>query len=636
MRLGPHFPNTGGNSSNWLNMISFLREYWHPAAVLLGILLGLGADLLGFAPIANWVWGTTLILGGFPVVWKTVKGIFRGQFAADIVATLAIVTAAGMEQFLAGSVVVLMQSGGEALEEYGLKRAKSSLDQLLSRAPSIARRRTAQGLEEIPVTDVQIGDLLVVRPGDLIPVDGTITEGTCDIDESALTGEPLPRPRAPDDHVLSGSIATNGAFTMRAQKVAGDSQYAQIVKLMKRAQEEKAPIERMADRAAIYFTPLTIVMAALGYWWTREPVTILAVLVVATPCPLILAVPIAIMAGVNRAARAGIIVKGGASMEEIGHTQAMIFDKTGTITVGEPFLEGMLSLDGSSKADILRKAAALEQLSNHIVARAVVTAANEQSQSLPQVTQFREVPGRGVQGTVEGEELFLGSLSHLQGQVSPQVIDILQKRLAHGDVEGKLTACLTTKDRAVGILVLGDRMRAGVPTLIDHLREMGVRSITMLTGDNEHNAEIIAQQAGIPHVYANLLPQQKVEAVRHIAQHFPYCVMVGDGINDAPALAAARVGVAMGAHGTAVSAEAADIVLLVDDISKVGEIVRIGQRTLRIARESVGIGIGLSFLLMCVAAAGYIPPIVGALSQEVIDVVVILNALRGMTAGRAR
>ena len=609
------------------------REYWQPIGVLIGLLIGLGTDLLGSHEAAQWIWGATVVIGGLPIVYKTLCGMLKGQFASDIVATLAIVTAAAMGQFLAGAVVVLMQSGGEALEEYGLRRAKSSLDALLSRAPSRARRRRENVMEEIPVGEVSIGDLLVVRPGDLIPVDGVILEGSSEIDESALTGEPLPRNREPGDKVLSGAIAINGAFTMRALKVAGDSQYAQIVTLMRRAQEEKAPIERLADRAAVYFTPLTLLMAALGFWYTGQAVTILAVLVVATPCPLILAVPIAIMAGVNRAAREGIIVKGGAPMEEVGHAQAMVFDKTGTITIGQPFLERILSLDGSSEEEILRKAAALEQLSNHVVAKAITAAAQEKGQSIPHVGQLMEVPGRGVQGTVEGEELFLGSIGHLKEHVASYVLEALQRRLAHGDLEGRLIPCLATRDRAIGIVVLGDRIRAGVPALMESLRHMGIRSLTMLTGDNEHNAEIVAQEAGIPHVYADLLPQQKVEVVRHIGEHFPYCVMVGDGINDAPALAAARVGIAMGAHGTAVSVEAADIVLLVDEISKVGDVVRIGRRTLRIAKESVGIGIGLSFLLMCAAAIGYIPPVAGALSQEVIDVVVILNALRGMRDG---
>jgi heavy metal translocating P-type ATPase len=615
-------------------LIDWCQEYGHPIAVFTGILIGLVVDL-GISPLGgNLIWALTVALGGAPIVWKTLKGIWRGQFASDIVASLAIITSLLMGQFLAGAVVVLMQSGGEALEEYGLSRAKSSLEHLLKRAPQTARRLQHGALQEIPVAQVQIGDQLVVRPGDLVPVDGQVIEGTADLDESALTGEPLPRGRGPGDQVLSGTIAVNGAFTMRAEQIASGSQYAKIVELMRKAQEEKAPIERLADRAAVFFTPLTLIMAALGYLITGQAVTILSVFVVATPCPLILAVPIAIMAGVSRAARSGIICKGGAPLEELGHTQAVVFDKTGTITVGEPFVERVLILDHLSEPQLLGMVASVEQLSSHVVAKSIVARAKQMKIDLEMPQQFVETPGRGCQGIVQGRQLSVGSLRYLRDLGLDEAANLLASRMEQPDLRGRMLASVAIDGKAAGFVVLGDRLRPGAPVLIQSLKRQGIRYISMLTGDNETNAALIAHETGIDHFAANLLPAQKVEDVRKIASKYPYTVMVGDGINDAPALAAARVGIAMGAHGAAISAEAADVVLLVDDISKVSEIIAIGQRTLAIAWQSVGIGIGLSFILMCIAALGYIPPVVGALSQEVIDIIVILNALRGMSVSR--
>jgi heavy metal translocating P-type ATPase len=615
-------------------MIDWCLEYGHPIAVFFGIAVGLITDIW-ISPVgAELIWALTVALGGFPVVWKTVKGMFKGQFASDIVASLAIVTSLIMGQFLAGAVVVLMQSGGEALEEYGLSRAKSSLDHLLRRAPQTARRLHNGEIEEISVAQVRIGDRLVVRPGDLIPVDGKVLEGSSDVDESALTGEPLPRGRGPGDIVLSGTIATNGALTMEAERDASGSQYAKIVELMRKAQEQKAPIERIADRAAIFFTPLTLAMALIGYLYTQDPVTVLSVFVVATPCPLILAVPIAIMAGVSRAARSGIICKGGAPLEELGHTQAVVFDKTGTITVGEPFVERILPIDHIEEREFLRLVASLEQLSSHVVAKSIVAKAKDLKLPLQVPSEVVETPGRGVAGRVDGHDLAVGSLRYLRELKLDQAADRLEARMESPDLRGRMLASVVMDGEAAGFVVLGDRLRPGAPLLIETLKRKGIRYISMLTGDNETNAALIAHETGIDHYAANLLPAQKVDDVKKIAAKFPYTVMVGDGINDAPALASARVGIAMGAHGAAISAEAADVVLLVDDISKIGEIISIGQRTLAIAWQSVLLGIGLSFVLMCFAAAGKIPPVAGALSQEVIDVVVILNALRGMSAGR--
>lgn len=602
---------------------TLLRQYPIPLFALSGLILGL---IFYFSPlriISDWIWMATLILGGAPIVYQTFKGMLKGEFASDIVAMLAILTAILMEQAFAGAVVVLMQSGGEALETYGLRRASSSLKQLLERAPRFAFRKTEGTLEKIDVKEVRVGDTLMVRPGDLIPVDGTILNGSAEIDEAALTGEPLAKSKTVKDPVFSGTIDKNGAFEMRADKKSQESQYQRIVDLVQKAQLAKAPIQRLADRYAIFFTPLTLLMSLLGFLITRDSTTILAVLVVATPCPLILATPLAILCGINKSARSGIIVKGGAPMEQVGLTKAAIFDKTGTITYGTPFVEEIVPLNHETPDDLLYKTACLEQLSTHSIAKAIVEKAARKL-TVPQ--NFQEAPGRGIEGDIENAHYTIGSYSFLKEKLGVGCFANCEEAIRR--YQDKLLVFIARNSLCVGIFVISDRIRSNMPALIQQLQDLGVKEILMLTGDSMKNAQEIAKQAGIEHVQAELLPEQKVEAVRKIKEQYGPTTMIGDGINDAPALATATTGIAMGALGSAISAEAADIVLLVDDVTKVGEAIAISQQTLSIAKQSILIGIGLSFLLMIIAAFGTIPPAIGAMLQEVIDVAVILNALR--------
>lgn len=602
------------------------RAYPLPIFALLGILLGLFFYfILDHHEISEWIWLATLVVGGAPIVYHTFRGMLKGEFASDIVAMLAILTALFMREAFAGAVVVLMQSGGEALETYGLRRASSSLEALLARAPRFAFRKKDRALEKIEVKEVKKGDILVVRPGDLIPVDGTIVEGSAEIDESALTGEPLARNKSTGDKLLSGSIDINGAVEMRADKLSEESQYQKIVELVKKAQQEKAPIQRLADRYAILFTPLTLFMAALGFWITQNPTTILSVLVVATPCPLILATPLAILCGINRSAQSGIIVKGGASMEQVGLCKAAIFDKTGTITFGTPFVEEIVPLNHETKEELLYKTASIEQLSSHSVAKAIVEKAN---QKLAIPSHFKETPGRGVEGKLDDDYFTIGSHTFLEQKLGPSCFQNCEKEIDRFYSQEKLLIFIAKNDLCVGILVISDKIRPAVPSLLIEMRHLGVQEIVMLTGDSAKNAALIGKQAGIQKIKSELLPQQKAEIVAELKKNHAPIAMIGDGINDAPALATATVGIAMGAHGSAISAEAADIVLLVDDVAKVGEVMAISQWTLHIAKESIWIGIGLSLLLMIIAAFGYIQPAVGALLQEIIDFAVILNALR--------
>jgi len=610
-----------------LNKIwSLGKTYPLPLFTLFGLLLGIILYIsLDLPHISHWIWFATLVLGGAPIAYQTIKGMLKGQFASDIIAMLAIITAIIMDQAFAGAVVVLMQSGGEALEAYGLKRASSSLEKLLSRAPRFAFRKTNNSLEKIDVKDVQVGDLLMVRPGDLIPVDGTILSGTAEIDESALTGEPLSHSKGAGDKVFSGTIDVNGAFEMRADKLSQESQYQKIVQLVQKAQEEKAPIQRLADKYAIIFTPLTLLMSALGYFITQDPTTILSVLVVATPCPLILATPLAILCGINKAAKEGIIVKAGASMEQIGNIKAAIFDKTGTITYGTAFVEEIIPLNHIQSDELLNKTASIEQLSSHSVAKAIVEKAN---QKLAVPTNFKETPGSGVEGDLDQDHFTIGSHAFLKDKLTQSCFKNCQEAIDQYSNRGKLLIFVAKNDLCIGMLVVSDKIRPNVSQLIKDIQVLGVQEVVMLTGDNEKNAQAIAKQAGIQIYKADLLPDQKVEIVQEIGKKYHPIAMIGDGINDAPSLATATVGVAMGAYGSAISAEAADIVFLDDDLSKLTDTIAISKQTLYIAKESIFVGMGLSLTLMIIAAFGFIQPAIGAMLQEIVDFAVIINALR--------
>jgi heavy metal translocating P-type ATPase len=405
---------------------------------------------------------------------------------------------------------------------------------------------------------------------------------------------------------------------MRAQRPSEQSQYQQIVRLVERARREKPPIQRLADRWAVWFTPVTLLMCGVAYAVTGEATAVLAVLVVATPCPLILATPVAVISGISRAARSGIIVKTGAAVEQVGRARAVVFDKTGTLTLGRPMVAHVQAIDGLPTGDVLRLAAAVEQFSSHHLGRAIGEAARQRFDTLPEATDFRETPGQGVSGRVEGRAVDVGSSRYLRGLGLPPVDGAREGTTAYVAVEGRL----------VGAIEFADRLRHQVPALMQRLAVLGVSDTIMLTGDDQASAEAIAAEAGIRTVRANLLPADKVAALHDLKGRYGTVVMVGDGINDAPALASATVGIAMGAHGTAVSADAADIVLLVDDIGRVGDAMVISRRMRSIALQSIGFGLGVSFVLMVIASLGHISPTAGAVMQEALDAAVILNALR--------
>ncbi len=608
---------------------TFVKNYPIPIFAIIGLLVGgIFHEIPNQQELGKWIWFITLVIGGAPIIWQTVRDMLHLHFASDIVALLAIVAAILMNNAFPGLVIVLMQSGGKALEDHAFKKASFSLDTLLAHSPRFAHRKKDQDLEEINVSDVRIGDLLLVRPGDLIPVDGKIIHGQAEIDESSLTGEPLPKIKKIGEQVFSGTINIGNAFEMNADKISGESQYAKIIQLVRNAQQEKAPIQRLADRYAVLFTPVTICISLLGWLLTNNVETVLAVLVVATPCPLIFATPVAIISGINKAAKSNIIIKTGAAIEQVGKVQVVVFDKTGTITFGVPIIGKIIPASNMSSDDLLYKAASLEQLSSHPAASVLVKKGQEVFEKLTIPTDFHELPGAGVSGHVKDEYIQIGSQSVFENSTNIEFTQYIQEVKKQINSDGKMLAFVGINSKPAGVIIFEDKIRPNVNSTVKQLKELGVKQIIMLTGDSLDNAKNIAKQAGITNLEANLLPEQKVLAVKKLRQQFENVVMTGDGINDAPALAASTVGIAMGAHGTAISAEAADIVLLVDDISKVSTVIEISQKTLRVAKQSIFIGLGVSFVFMAMASLGYIPPAIGALLQEALDVGVILNAIR--------
>jgi heavy metal translocating P-type ATPase len=609
-------------------ILTIVRQYPLPSLAAIGLACGaLARFALHQDQLSNVIFLATLVVGGSPVVLGTVRGILHGRFAADIVAALAIIGAAVTGEYAAGCIIVLMQTGGEALESFAVRRASASLEALLARAPRIAHRRTGEGLADVAVDDVRVGDNVLVRAGEIVPVDGIVLDGTAAVDEAALTGEPVPRTARPGSEVMSGSVTLDGALEIRVTRPSAESHYQQIVKLMRAAQEDKAPIGRLADRYAVAFTPFTLLMCAVAYAITRSPTAVVAVLVVATPCPLILATPVAIMSGINRCARHGIVIKGGGAIELVGQAATVVFDKTGTLTQGTPVVDRVMALNGWSAEEIIRLAAGLEQYSAHPMARALVTAGFERLSSLPNAANVVEASGQGVSGRVDGHDVDVGSFAHAAERklATPEALEVARKTAS---AEDDAVSVVGIDGQAAGVVVFADPIRPGIPPLMRRLAELGVHETAMLTGDDAATAHAIAAAADISTVKAQLLPAGKVEAVREMTRRGGTVVMVGDGINDAPALATATVGIALGSRGAAVAAEAADIVLTTDDVERVGDVIQIGRNTLAIAKQSIWVGLGVSGAMMVVAAFGYIPPAVGALLQEALDVTVIVNALR--------
>jgi heavy metal translocating P-type ATPase len=604
-----------------------------PFATLAFLVIGSIAPL--FVPADPWrgrIWLLGLMVTGLPVAWRTLRGMLRGQFAADVVAMLAIVGALLLGQPLAGLVVVLMQTGGEALDAYAVARASNAVEALEADAPTTAHRVAEGRVTDIPAAMIVPGDALLVRPGELVPADGVVIDGTSHVDTSRLTGEPVPVRVAAGARLYSGSINQDGAITLRAERRSQESQYAKIVDLVRSAQASKSPLQRTADVWAVWFTPLTLVACGVAWLVSHDWSRVLAVLVVATPCPLILAAPVAIIGGINRAAKRGIIVRHGGALEGLAKVDTAVFDKTGTLTVGKPRIARIVVEHDGAALDLLGKAAAVEQGSGHLLARVIVAEAEERGAPLMNATDLQETAGRGIRGRVAGETVFVGAPDYVREallEFSPVTAGIL----AHMEHEGSgLRAYVGTEGGAVARIEFADQLRPELAPMFADLRTLGIADLHLLSGDKTDNVRTIANAVGIRQYAGDLKAQDKVTRVAALEKAGRKVMMVGDGTNDAPSLSTATVGVALAGHGGGVVAEAADVVLLVDDPSRIPEAVRIGRRSLSIARQSIGVGLGLSLVGMAFAAAGQLTPVAGAIIQEAIDVAVILNALRAARA----
>lgn len=587
--------------------------------------------LTGHAGPAAVVWSAGLALTGTPVVWRTLTGVAAGRFAADLVAMLAIVAALLLGEPVAGLIVVLMQTGGETLERYAEGRASQAVRELEAAAPRLAHRLGAGSVvEDVAAEAVIVGDELLVRPGELIPCDGVVLTGRSHVDAARLTGEPVPVSAAPGAALLSGSLNLDGPLTLRATALARESQYARIVELVRTAQESKSPLQRLADRYAVWFTPFTLLVCAGAYFLTRDPVRVLAVLVVATPCPLILATPVAVVGGISRAARRGIIFRHGSAIEQLGRISVAVFDKTGTLTIGRPRVSHVHAASPFTPEEVLRLAGAVEHGSGHLLARTLTEEVAARGIVAPEAREIVESPGEGVTGQVESRWVTIGGWSFVVRR-HPEAEAGLRAALERAP-HGGLRAYVAVDGHGAGVIEYADQVRPEVHGMLDTLHRLGVRRTVLLSGDNQVNARAVGLEVGVDEAHGDLLPDQKVAFVRRLVKEGERVLMLGDGTNDAPALSSATVGIALASGGGGITAEAADAVILADDPSRVAEAIAISRRTLRLARQSIWAGLGLSGIAMGFAAAGMIPPIVGALLQEVIDVAVILNALRA--AGR--
>ncbi len=588
---------------------------------------GLAAAWGASPRLAQWLW----ITGALPVLAALAAGlisrILRRDFGLDVIALLSILGALALGENLTAAVIALMFATGQALEDYAQARARKEMSALLSRAPRTANRYEDGGICQVPVAAVNPGDRLLVRVGEIIPVDGIIISGSAVLDESALTGEPLPVRREPGDTVRSGGTNAAGPFDVLATTSAAESTFAGIVRLVGTAQQAKAPAARLADRYALLFVPLSLAVAGLAWLAARDPARALAVLVVATPCPLILAVPVAVVSGMSRCAARGVLVKGGAVIERFAQARSLFFDKTGTLTGGRARLVSIEADPRFGSGEVLRLAASLDQLSQHVLAAAIVSCARDRGQPLSLPTGVEERPGAGITGTVDGRRVVVGNHAYvLEFAADAEWSGRFLQRMGYEGATGVFVAIDGTM---AGALLLADEIRPDTPRALRLLRKAGIERIVMLTGDRRDTAETIGAVLGVDAVFAEQAPADKLNAIK-ASPTGGTAIMVGDGVNDAPALAAADVGVAMGARGTAASAEAAGVVLLVDRLDRLAEALHIARRTRAIAVESVALGMGLSLAAMAVAALGYLPPVEGAVLQEGIDVVTIVNALRAL------
>jgi heavy metal translocating P-type ATPase len=607
-------------------IFGFFGRYKLFSLALLASLVALGFQIAGNSTVTNWILAGAALILAVPLLKGMWEDFQAGAYGIDILALTAIVTAVLLKEYWAAMVIVLMLTGGESLEDYAEHRSRTELDALLQRAPQLAHVVRGKKVVDVAAGSVNVGDRIIIKPGETVPVDAQVVEGSSSFDESSITGESVPVTKDAGALLLSGSINNEGAVTAKTVQTAANSQYQQIIKLVRAAASSQAPFVRLADRYSIPFTIFAFALAGTVWAISGDPKRFLEVIVVATPCPLILAAPIAIISGMSRSTKQGIIVRTGSALERLAQVRTIAFDKTGTLTQGKPVLQEVITYGKYTKKEILGFAAALEASSTHVLAAAINEAALQQNVKIPKVRHVSESSGQGMAAAIGGKRILIGRLTHLQKH------DIeMPRKFKAADL--KQTATHVAIDGILaGTLSFTDNIRPESLATLNRLKRLGIRKFMMVTGDNKNTAQSVARTLGITDVTSEALPAAKLHAIEAVKDR--PVAFVGDGVNDAPVLTAADVGIALGARGSTAASESADVIIMVDDIGKVATALEISRRTFRIAKQSIFVGIGLSVLLMAVFATGRFEPIHGAAIQELVDIIVIFNALRAHTSGR--
>lgn len=599
----------------------YFIQYGWLSFVVLGLGIALGLYLSGNTQYSQWAIIVLCIVGIIPEIKDILNDMLHKKFGVDIIAVVAVLASLALQEYAAAGIILLMFTSGSALEQYAKNRAQKELDGLLKRIPKITHVKRGKDFVDISIDRVAVGETILIKPGEIVPVDAEVAEGDSYFDESAVTGESMPVEKNKKDILLSGTVNQDTPIQARALRTSANSQYEQIINLVRAAASSKSPMIRMADAYSIPFTIVAFLLASAAWYLTGDSVNALAVLVVATPCPLLIATPVAIVSGISRAARNGIIVKDGASLEALSRVNVMAFDKTGTLTINQPTIVSVEPL-GISESTLLQYASSLEKNSGHVLANAIVDYAKNKRIKPVDLSDVDEEVGGGISAMYMKQKIFVGK---------PHYLEQNGIRLPKHEVESVSTAVYLGIDKKyVGKIEFSDPLRKNTKTTLHRLRDLAIDKTIMLTGDKNTVARSIAQQVDITDVHSDLLPIDKLHIIQSHRHKGEIIGMVGDGVNDAPTLAAADVGIALGAKGSTAASESADVVIMLDDISKVADSVSISKRSVSIAKQSIFVGIGLSIVLMIFASMGKIPPFYGALLQEVVDVAVILNALRAL------
>ncbi len=622
--------NEHTNTQGQFGKIARLRHYWKHLLFLVCAVLALASwisELLGLFPmyINSLLALTAALVGGAPIVAAGVSALVHRNLDVDFLASIAIVASLLIGQFLAAAVVALMLTGGAILEDYTARRTSRAIEKLLESAPKVARVRRNGEITEIPIAEVIEKDIVLVKPGERIPVDGVVVNGHASVNQAPITGESVAIEKENGNQVLTGTIVELGALEVKVTKVGEDTTFARIIKLVREGQENRAPVEKIADRYARWFAPAILVIAFLAFVLSGNVIVAVSTLVIACPCALTLATPTAVVASIGNAARKGILIRGGAALQTAGSVDSVVLDKTGTLTLGKPRVMDVMGFGGKNEVEVVALAAVAEKYSEHHLSKAILEKAKELGIAVADPTDFEVIPGLGVKSHLQTVEILVGNdklLNRMDIELTDQTKNFLKNKL------GGTTVFVCENRFVVGLISIADVPRNGVAESIKDMQDLGIKRVVMLTGDNSATANSIAEQVGITEVESGLLPEQKVEYIKKLREQGRKVIMVGDGINDAPALATAHVGVAMGKVGTDVAIETADIVLMSDDLTKVSKTISLARKTLSMIRQNILLAMAINILGILFALRGDINPIIAAVIHEGNALFVVLNSAR--------